>query len=329
VELIKELPTLMASTNRYWFCVFGSAAVLCACTQDVGPWPDVPVKSYRIVLARNGCLATCPDYKVVIDGNGRVTFTGREFVNFVGTKTYFIPRDEVSGLIRDIKRFSILDAKADYGAPVDAPTCVITIDGGVNRKDVWTVCGHAADVPEGVRKFQDRIDEVGRTAQFQLTSKETDQARILSGEFEVKLERSKCYGTCPSYSVSVNQDGEVEYTGREFVKVFGAKKYTIPKEDAVALARDFLALRDTGVKDEYSNNVTDMPTYRVSMRIDDFTRSIVDYDGYQVGMPTSVSQLQIRIDKLTGSYQFLKRPPFEVPTGPRGYRQPLDVTVEK
>jgi hypothetical protein len=320
----------MASTNRYWFCVFGFAAVLCACTQDVGPWPDVPLESYRILLARNGCLGTCPDYKVVVDGNGQVTFTGRKFVNFIGTKTYFIPREEVSGLVRDIKRFNIIDAKADYGAPVDAPTCVINIDGGANQKDVWTVCGQSPEVPEGVRKFQDRIDEVGRTAQFQLTSKEVDYARILSGEFEVKLERSECYGTCPSYSVSVNQDGEVDYVGKKFVKFIGTKKYTITEEDAVALARDFLELRDTGVKDEYRNSVTDMPTYRVSMRIDDFTRSIVDYDGYQVGMPTSVSQLQIRMDELTRSYQFLKHPPFEVPSGYRyGNRQPMDVIVEK
>jgi hypothetical protein len=309
--------------------MFVITGLLCACTQDAGPWPDIPLESYRILLARHGCLGSCPDYVVVIEGNGKVTFTGRQFVNLIGTKTYFTPREEVAGLLREMKRFNILGAKEYYEGPVDASQCVMNILGGVNRKDVSAECGGSAEVPKGVTTFQDRIDEVGRTAQFQLTTKEMDQARILSGDFEVQLERSGCYGSCPSYSVSVNQNGEVEFVGREFVKVIGTKKYTIPKEDAVALARDFLALNDERVKEEYIDTVTDMPTYRVAMTARDYRRSIVDYNGYNLGMPTSVIRLQIRIEELTRSTQFLKHQPFEVPTSPRGYRQPLDVTVEK
>ena len=31
----------------------------------------------------------------------------------------------------------------------------------------------------------------------------------------VRLERSECYGTCPSYSVEIHGDGSVEYEGKE------------------------------------------------------------------------------------------------------------------
>lgn len=305
-------------------------ALLCGCTQATGPWPDVAPEQYRISLSRNGCLGTCPDYKVTIEGNGRVTFVGREFVNFVGTRIYTVPKAEVSALIRDIKRYDILKAEDNYGAPVDAPVCAINIDAGAHRKDVLSVCGNPPDVPSGVIKLQARIDEAARTAQFNLTPHLMEQAKLLAGRFVIKLERTECYGTCPSYSVSVNQDGDVEFIGKKYVKFIGTKRYTIQKNDSVALARDFMRLRDEGVKKEYFNQVTDMPTYRISMSANNVTHTIVDYDGYQVGMPTSVSELQIRIDDVTRSVQFLNGRPFEVPTGQRCCsRQPMDVTVVK
>jgi hypothetical protein len=305
-------------------------ALLCGCTQATGPWPDVAQEQYRISLSRNGCLGTCPNYKVTIEGNGQVTFVGREFVNFVGTKIYTVPKAEVSALIHDIQRYDILKAEDDYGAPVDAPVCTINIDAGSHRKDVLSVCGTPPNVPSGVIKLHARIDEVARTAEFNLTPHSMEQAKLLAGRFDIKLERTECYGTCPSYSVSVNQYGEVEFIGRKYVNFIGTKRYAIPKNDAVALAQNFMRLHDQGVKGEYLNRVTDMPTYRISMKVDNVTHTIVDYDGYQVGMPTSVSELQIRIDDVTRSVQFLNGPPFEVPTGPRCCsRQPMDVTVVK
>jgi hypothetical protein len=303
------------------------AALICACSQDAGPWPAVPLEDYTIELVRNECLGTCPSYKVEIKGTGEVTFTGKEFVNFIGTKTYRVPQSDVARLVRDIQRLKILQTKDDYGGPVDSAVTAILIDGGPNRKDVLEGLGRrGGEVPDAVFDFQDKIDAIGRTAQFQMTAREKDDAAMARSDFDIKLERTECYGTCPVYSVSVDQDGVVTFIGKKHVGFIGTMIYSIPKANAEALARDFIALRYAGLKREYRGNVTDLATYSVSFRAENYNQTIIDYAGYDDAMPPSVTQLQNRIDEVTRSTQFLLGATFEKPAG---HRQPMDAIVDR
>jgi hypothetical protein len=303
------------------------AALLCACSQDVGPWSGVPLEEYTIGLARNECYGRCPSYKVEIKGTGEVTFTGKEYVKFIGTKTYRVPQFEVARLVRDVKRLKIIQLKDEYSGPVDAPVTAILIDGGRNRKVVLEGLGRrGGDVPDGVFDLQDRIDEIGQTAQFQMTSREKDSAAIARSDFDIKLERTECYGTCPVYAVSVNEDGVVTFIGKKNISFIGTMIYSIPKADAATLARDFIALRDAALRREYRGNVTDLATYSVSFRAENYNQTIIDYAGYDDAMPPSVTQLQNRIDEVTRSTQFLLGATFEKPAG---HRQPMDVIVDR
>jgi hypothetical protein len=315
--------------NRYFnhLSVATMAGLMCACSGDVGPWAGVALGDYTIALARNECNGTCPSYKVEIKGTGEVTFTGKEYVNFVGTTTYRIPQSDVASLVRDIKRLKILQMKDDYGGPVDSAMTAILIDGGPNWKGVLEGVGlRGNEVPDGVFDFQDRIDAVGRTAQFQMTAREKANAEMVRSDFEIKLERTECYGTCPVYSVSVDEDGVVTFIGKKHVSFTGRKIYSIPKEDAAALARDFIAMRDAGLKRAYRGNVFDVATYSASFSSENYNQTIIDYAGYDDAMPPSVTKLQNRIDEVTRSTQFLRGATFERPAG---HRQPMDVIVDK
>lgn len=58
-------------------------------------------------------------------------------------------------------------------------------------------------------------------------------------DVSMTLERTVCFGTCPSYIVTVNGDGTVNYGGRDFVKVKGAQTRQISQEAVVELLRVF------------------------------------------------------------------------------------------
>ncbi|MDI1242590.1 MAG: DUF6438 domain-containing protein [bacterium] len=46
----------------------------------------------------------------------------------------------------------------------------------------------------------------------------------------VAYERTTCYGTCPSFLVSIYNDGRVTYEGRKFVKVSGKAEFNLNGE---------------------------------------------------------------------------------------------------
>jgi hypothetical protein len=53
--------------------------------------------------------------------------------------------------------------------------------------------------------------------------------------FKVELGRTQCFGTCPVFSVAVDQDGRVTYYGENFVARFGLQQRQIPAADARAI----------------------------------------------------------------------------------------------
>jgi hypothetical protein len=64
----------------------------------------------------------------------------------------------------------------------------------------------------------------------------TAPAKAITAADFVQLERSTCYGICPSYSVRIRADGQVTWDGKSSVKVTGAATATIDP----ALARNLI-----------------------------------------------------------------------------------------
>jgi hypothetical protein len=143
-----------------------------------------------------------------------------------------------------------------------------------------------------------------------VAEQETPQARkqapdVPLAQVHIGLRRSGCYGWCPSYSVDLYGDGHAVYVGRDFVDVVGEHRYSVAP-DAVAklmnslLAKDLWSLRDT-----YRANISDNPTYTVTMQLGDQTHSIEDYVGQSVGMPAVVTQFEKEIDEAADSESWI------------------------
>ena len=48
-----------------------------------------------------------------------------------------------------------------------------------------------------------------------------DAARTVPGDFELKLRRRGCFGTCPIFAVTAHADGRLEYRGENYVRISG------------------------------------------------------------------------------------------------------------
>jgi len=118
---------------------------------------------------------------------------------------------------------------------------------------------------------------------------------------EITLDRTTCYGTCPSYVVKVTGSGQVSYCGFTYVDERGRRTRQVDPNEVRSLYAQILAADFFNLQDEYFANITDGPSYRVSVSVDGQTKAVRDYYGKEAGMPESVTAIQDAIDDVSGT----------------------------
>lgn len=126
-------------------------------------------------------------------------------------------------------------------------------------------------------------------------------------DVQITLSRGVCFGFCPEYTVTISGAGEVRYEGRRFVNVVGQRTATVSREEVARLVRRFDEIGFDRLRDAYRSQVTDLPTYVVSITRGGRTKTVVDYGGTGAGMPTAVRELQDEIDRVAGTAQWVLR----------------------
>lgn len=152
------------------------------------------------------------------------------------------------------------------------------------------------------------------------------QGRPRSGkaaELSVTLERTGCFGTCPAYTVSIHGDGRVVFYSDPFTSYRGeGEKAPFALIDGVLLPghhKDFISSRGVArlvraarkipfdkLQPEYRAPIADLPTYTLTVESGLTRRMIVDHSGPQVGLPASVTKLQLLIDELAGVSRWVR-----------------------
>jgi hypothetical protein len=123
----------------------------------------------------------------------------------------------------------------------------------------------------------------------------------------ITLSRSGCYGTCPAYEIEIHGSGTVLYNGRAYVRTKGRRVTKISHESLAKLV-DFYRRADYfSLADRYVYGVTDNPTYVSSISFDGLSKSVLDYVGQKVGMPSGVSDVETAIDRLSGASKWTGR----------------------
>lgn len=133
------------------------------------------------------------------------------------------------------------------------------------------------------------------------------------GVSSIALERTSCYGTCPSYKVIAYPDGRVEYEGKDNVKIKGKRISAISPKNFATLAKKVEEIEFFRLNDEYhsltnpdgsTSFVTDLPTYITTVTRGVFTRKVEN----SYGGPKRLYQLEQLIDEITNSAQWTGRP---------------------
>lgn len=156
--------------------------LLSSCQFLSAPFPDVDKAKLRMTLQRTGCYGTCPDYKVTIEGNGRVVFETRPLldptdvanvhrafsnesgIRVSGTFETTITPEAVAELLEKFKEARFFSLQDEYRSDVtDNPTYIVSIDTGHRQKSVVDYVGKRAGMPKSVTALQDAIDAAAQT----------------------------------------------------------------------------------------------------------------------------------------------------------------------
>jgi Domain of unknown function (DUF6438)/Ankyrin repeats (3 copies) len=126
--------------------------------------PDEPLSDVRISLERTRCYGTCPAYKVELQGDGRVTYTGKGFVDIEGKHSYQVPVERVKSLLDSFRAKDIWSLRDSYRTMVtDLPTCVLTVSLGEQTRRIEDYMGTRAGMPSTVTEFENQVDDVSQS----------------------------------------------------------------------------------------------------------------------------------------------------------------------
>lgn len=135
-------------------------------------------------------------------------------------------------------------------------------------------------------------------------------AQTLGQDFEVRLRRTTCFGSCPYYNVTIKGDGTVTYEGKEYVRVKGKKTTKIAPSEVQKLAAEMVEAGYFSFQDSYVEiknpdgtvtTVTDLPTTYTYLRVGHKTKEVEDY----VGAPKELKTLERRIDEVAGTRRWV------------------------
>jgi ankyrin repeat protein len=111
----------------------------------------------------------------------------------------------------------------------------------------------------------------------------------------ITLQRTGCFGACPSYNVAVSTTGIV-FSGGGHVVASGKHTDSVKPENVRALAKKFIAADFYSMDASYRAGVTDNPTYVLSITIDGNKKEVQDYVGEWEGMPAVITELEDEVD---------------------------------
>lgn len=126
-----------------------------------------------------------------------------------------------------------------------------------------------------------------------------------SNDVIVSLERTPCFGPCPVYSVTLFENGNVIYEGKQYVENIGIYQYQIPVSDAKKIIDKFYEINYFSLNDKYEINVTDHSTVITSFRNESYEKTVSNYAD---AGPSRLHELEIMLDDLTDAKSMIAKP---------------------
>ena len=126
---------------------------------------------------------------------------------------------------------------------------------------------------------------------------EEQKNRILKGVVDslfFKIERTSCFGRCPTYEISVFNSGYVLYHGKRNVKWIGFYQAFIGEEQLKLILQKAQEADFFNLDEKYDGNMTDVPSTITVLQQNDNVKLVVD----RVRGPEQLKQFQREMDEL-------------------------------
>ena len=118
----------------------------------------------------------------------------------------------------------------------------------------------------------------------------------------ITFEKTICFGTCPAYLFKAYPDGNVTYTGKDYVTLVGEYKAVISKEELANIKLLFDEANYFKFANVYSANITDLPTTYLYYDNGVENKKITDYHG----APESLKKLEADVEAFINSINWEK-----------------------
>jgi Domain of unknown function (DUF6438) len=125
------------------------------------------------------------------------------------------------------------------------------------------------------------------------TSTPKDEVLIKESLF-LTMERTPCFGKCPSYKLSIFNTGNVVYEGFTFAKKEGKHTKTLSKKQLTEIQDQIEAINLFEMNDKYASKITDIPSTILYVVYNGKKKKILD----RVGGPDELKRFEKLIDFL-------------------------------
>ena len=128
------------------------------------------------------------------------------------------------------------------------------------------------------------------------------QPEEMPADTMIRLERTRCFGECPAYSVTIDAGGNVTFDGKDFVRVTGRRTARVAISTVRALLETARRIGFFDLHDKYRALITDLPTTFVTVTAAGRSKRIEDY----VGAPRALHDFEREIDEAARTQQWIR-----------------------
>jgi hypothetical protein len=129
------------------------------------------------------------------------------------------------------------------------------------------------------------------------------QNPLIKESLFISMERTPCFGRCPSFRVKIFNTGRVEYTGDSDVEKMGYHTSTLSKEQIKQLQAKITQIALFKMQDKYDANITDIPSCVLYVNFEGRKKKIFD----RYGSPKELKEFEKMIDKFVLGSKLIKQ----------------------
>jgi hypothetical protein len=131
---------------------------ICSCkSAPKNTGDDNRFKNSMITMEKTACYGTCPVYSIIIYGNGKTVYEGKEHVKKTGKYEKQLSPQEISKLFNAFECANFFDFRSEYTEEVtDLPTTYLTFEHRGFKKKITDYYG----APEELKKLEKLVEAI-------------------------------------------------------------------------------------------------------------------------------------------------------------------------